>query len=451
MLKTFKRGGIHIPENKLTAGKGIIDMPDPREIVIPLSQHIGEPAVCKVKVGVHVDKWDMIAEANGKISANIHSPISGVVKKIDKSRDASGYYTNAVTIVSGEDNIDNAENGASSVRTVAGINKLSSDEIISAIEDAGIVGLGGAAFPTSPKLLSAKESKVDVVIVNGVECEPYLTNDHALMLEETEGIVAGVRYLIKAVNARKAIIAIENNKTDAIASFMQIVEDDPYISVTALKVKYPQGGEKQLIDAVLNKEVATGELPVNAGALVQNVATVYAIYRAVKYGEPLTHRIITVTGPGIKKPGNYRVAIGTSIERIIEFAGGMPEDAGKVVIGGPMMGHAALSTDVPVTKGMTGILVLPRNQEEKDMQPCVRCASCVNACPMGLEPYLLMTLAEMDEFEQAENNFIRNCMECGCCSYSCPSNRPLLEYIKLGKTRIVEMLKNKDIKAPVKK
>lgn len=451
MLKTFKRGGIHIPENKLTAGRKIINIPDPCEVAIPLSQHIGEPARCKVKAGDKVSKWDIVAEADGKISANIHSPISGEVKKIDEIRNVSGYYTTAVTIVSGEKSVDDAENPGCREETDAAINKLSSDEIISIIYDAGIVGLGGAAFPTSLKLHSARDSKVDVVIVNGVECEPYLTNDHALMLEETESIVAGVRYLMKAVKAGKAIIAIENNKADAIASFMQIVEDDPHISVTALKVKYPQGGEKQLTDAVLKREIASGQLPVNAGVLIQNVATVHAIFRAVKYREPLTHRIITVTGPGIKNPGNYRVPIGASLEYIIGFAGGMPEDAGKIIIGGPMMGHAAVSTEAPVTKGMTGILVLPLKRKVNKVQPCIRCASCVNACPMGLEPYLLMTFAEMNEFEQAENNFIMNCIECGCCSYSCPSNRPVLGYIKSGKIRIDAMLKNKAVKGSEKK
>lgn len=451
MLKTFKRGGIHIPENKLTAGKEIINIPVPSEIVIPLSQHIGEAARCVVKTGDKVCKWDIIAESQGRISANIHSPVSGIVKRTGESRNAYGYYTNAVTIVQEEETTGNDEKQEFKARTDAEIYKLSPDEIISAIDDAGIVGLGGAAFPTSLKLRAALESKVDVVIVNGVECEPYLTNDHALMLEETESIVTGIRYLLKAVKARKAVIAIENNKQDAIASFMQIVEDDPQISVAVLKVKYPQGGEKQLVDAVLKREVASGQLPVNAGALVQNVATVYAVFRAIKYGEPLTHRVITVAGQGVKNPGNYRVAIGTLLGHIIEFAGGVPEDAGKIVLGGPMMGHAATFIDAPVTKRMSGILILSANRSVNKVEPCIRCASCVNGCPMGLEPYLLMTLIEIDELEQAENSLVKNCLECGCCSYSCPSNRPILEYIRLGKSKIDAMIKNKDIKGSGKK
>ncbi|MEG1538780.1 MAG: electron transport complex subunit RsxC [Muribaculaceae bacterium] len=447
MLKTFKIGGIHVPENKLTAGAKIIDIPTPREIVVTFSQHIGAMAKCIVNVGDKVKKYDIIAEASSMVSANIHTSISGTVKKIDKWKTAFGYPADTVTIVADDDDVI-ADNSTTLTRkSDIEVSALTHDELVSIIDKSGIVGLGGATFPTKVKLMPPPGMKAEILIINGVECEPYLTNDDAIMLEYSAEIVEGVRLLMRASQVKKAVIAIENNKLDAIASLMQILEDDPHITVLPLKVKYPQGSEKQLIETVLRKEVPTGKLPIATGAIVQNVATAYAVYRAVRYGEPLVSRVITITGESLKAPGNYRVMLGTQLSDVIEIAGGIPEDTGKIILGGPMMGKAIVSVKAPMIKGISGILFVPKeNAQRRKEEPCIRCGACVNACPMGLEPYLLMTLSVIDEIEQAEKEKIRNCIECGCCTYSCPASRPILDYIKLGKIRANALVKERNSK-----
>lgn len=447
MLKSFRKGGVHVPDNKLTSSAKIVDIPAPREIVVTFSQHIGAMARCVVKVGDKVKKWDIIAEASSMVSANIHTSISGTIKKIDKCKTAFGYPADNVTIVADEHDIDADASTVLEPKTDKEVTLLTSEELVSIIDMSGIVGLGGATFPTKVKLMPPPGMKAEMLIINGVECEPYLTNDHALMLEYTKEIIEGVRLLMRASKVKKAVIAIENNKPDAIACMLQILEDDPHIAVMPLKVKYPQGSEKQLIDAVLRKEVPSGKLPIATGVIVQNVATAYAVHRAVRYGEPLVSRIITITGESVANPGNYRVMLGMQLRDVIAVAGGIPEDTGKIILGGPMMGKAIVSIDAPMIKGVSGILIMPKNKSLRVIvEPCIRCGSCVNSCPMGLEPYLLMTLSELEETEMAEDEKIRNCIECGCCTYSCPAGRPILDYIKHGKAKVNSMLREKSAK-----
>lgn len=281
--------------------------------------------------------------------------------------------------------------------------------------------------------------KADLVIINAVECEPYLTNDHALMLEEPDAILAGTRLLMKAAGVERAIIGVEANKQNAIDLLRRRIAELGIngISVTELTVKYPQGGEKQLIEAITGKEVPSGALPIATGAIVQNVATAYAISQAVRFGQPLIERVVTVTGPSVQRPGNYRTAIGVSVASLIQQAGGVPADTGKIILGGPMMGKAIVNIDAPTTKGVSGILLLPESMSQRPrIEPCIRCAQCAFACPMGLEPFLLATLSRFGEWEEVEKEKIMNCVECGCCSYSCPSSRPILDFIRLGKQTV---------------
>lgn len=439
MLRTFRIGGIHPPENKLSAGKPITPLAVPKQVIIPLSQHIGAPAQAVVKKGDMVKVGTLIAKAGGFVSANIHSSVSGKVNKIDNALDASGYKRPAVFIdVAGDDWEESIDRSDALVKECT----LTPKEIVDKIAAAGIVGLGGATFPTQVKLMPPPGSKAELVIINAVECEPYLTSDHSLMMEKGEQILTGVSLLMKAVNVDKAVIGIENNKKDAIEHLSRLAAAYPGIEVMPLKVQYPQGGEKQLIDAVIRRQVKSGALPISAGAVVQNVGTAYAVYEAVQKNKPLVERVVTVTGKGVANPSNFLVRIGTPINILIEAAGGIPEDTGKIIGGGPMMGKALISPEVPVAKGSSGILIL--NKEEsvrKPMQNCIRCAKCVSVCPMGLNPTLLMTATEFTNWELAEKNYITDCIECGSCSYTCPANRPLLDYIRQGKGKVMGIVR----------
>ncbi|MCL1942655.1 MAG: electron transport complex subunit RsxC [Candidatus Azobacteroides sp.] len=434
MLKTFRLGGIHPQENKLSAGKKIETLPTPGQIVIPLSQHIGAPAVAVVQKGDAVKAGTLIAKANGFVSAGIHSSVSGIVVKIDDITDASGYRKPAVFIkVEGDEPepfIDQSP----------GLNKnitLSSEEIIRKIADAGIVGMGGATFPTHIKLTPPSDKTAQLLIINGVECEPYLTSDHALMLEKGNEIMVGTQLLMRALKVKRAVIGIENNKKDAIVHLSDLSKNYDGIKICPLKVKYPQGSEKQLVDAVIKRRIGSGKLPIEVGAVVQNVGTAFAVYEAVQKNKPLFERIVTVTGKGIKNPSNYRVKIGTPVNELITAAGGISENTGKIVGGGPMMGKALVNAEVPVTKGCSGILVLPGEETaRKERRNCIRCSKCVSVCPMGLSPYLLMTVSEFSVWDKAKSECITDCIECGSCSYTCPANRPLLDYIRLGKNKV---------------
>ena len=413
MLKTFSIGGVHPHENKLSAHQPIIKAEIPAKAAILLGQHIGAPA-----------------EPGGFVSAAIHSSVSGKVAKIDTIVDASGYAKPAIFIdVEGdewEESIDRSE-------TLVKECSLTSEEIVKKIADAGIVGLGGACFPTQVKLCPPPAFKAECVIINAVECEPYLTADHQLMLEHAEEIMVGV--------------SIENNKPDAIQLMTKVASSYAGIEVVPLKVQYPQGGEKQLIDAVISRQVAAGALPISTGAVVQNVGTAFAVYQAVQKNKPLFERVITVTGKSLAKPSNFLARIGTPMKQLIEACGGLPEDTGKIIGGGPMMGKALVNTDVPTAKGSSGILIMNEKEAKRgEVQPCIRCAKCVGACPMGLEPYLLATVSAHGDFERVEKEDIMSCIECGSCQFTCPSNRPMLDYIRLGKGKVGAMIRARQAK-----
>ena len=441
MLKTFKVGGVHPPENKLSAGKKIEELPIPKTVFIPVAQHIGSPSSAVVNKGDVVKTGQIIAKSSGFVSTNIHSSVSGKVKKIDVSADSSGYPKQGIFIdVEGDEWIENIDRSEALVKQF----DFSGQEIIQKIQDAGIVGLGGATFPTHVKLVPPKGMKAEVLLINGVECEPYLTSDHRLMLEKADEILVGTQLLMRAMNVDKAYIGIENNKPDAIQLLTDKAKNYKGISVVALKVKYPQGGEKQLIKAVTGKEVPSGGLPIAVGAVVSNVGTAFAVYEAVQKNKPLFERVVTVTGKGIAKPSNFKVRIGTATTELIEAAGGLPENTGKIISGGPMMGRAVVSLDIPVTKGTSGILVLPVEEAKRaEYMDCIRCSRCVSVCPMGLEPYLLMTLGQKQIFDRAENERVTDCIECGSCSYTCPSFRPLLDYIRFGKAKVGQIIRTR--------
>lgn len=439
MLKTFSKGGVHPPENKITADRKIEVLAIPKTVAVPIAQHIGAPAKVIVNKGDEVKVGQIIAQSGGFVSANIHSSVSGKVTKIDKVTDTGGYQRDAVIIeVNGDEWLETIDKSDKIIKDF----KLSSEEIIKKITEAGIVGMGGATFPSHVKLMVPKGKQADILIINGVECEPYLTSDHRVMLEKGEELIIGTQILMAALNVKKAIIGIENNKKDAIQHLTTIASKYPGTTVMPLKVKYPQGGEKQLIKAAIKREVPSGGLPIDVGAVVHNVGTAYAVYEAVQKNKPLFERVVTITGKSLSAPGNYLVRIGTPASDLINIAGGMPENTGKVISGGPMMGKAIADINTPVTKGTSGILILPKeDSQRKKMQACIRCAKCVSVCPMGLEPFLLMTLSVKKEYEREEKEKVMDCIECGSCSYTCPSDRPLLDYIRLGKSEVGKIIR----------
>lgn len=440
-MKTFSMGGVHPQDNKLSARKPfmVVDLPD--VAIFPLEQHIGAPAKPIVAVGDKVKAGQMIAEAGGFVSAPVHSSVSGTVQKIATFTDGWGFEKMAIHIkVEGSEWVENI----STDNKLRNECNLSSEEIIKKIADAGIVGLGGACFPTQVKLMPPKDMSVDTLIINAVECEPYLTHNHQLMLEKPAEVLMGVRILMKALNIKKAIIGIEANKMDAVKSLRddesmnRVTGESISIEVVPLKLKYPQGGEKQLIEALTGRKVPNGGIPAAVGCVVQNVGTAFAVYEAVQLNKPLVEVMMTVTGPSVTNPGNFVVRIGTPIEKVLEMAGGIPEDTGKIIGGGPMMGKTYSHTNHPVNKRSSGLLLLPKDLaaplEEKN---CIRCGKCVQNCPMGLAPYLLATQGEMALWDDMEKEQVANCIECGCCTFTCPSNRPLLDYIRYGKQTVM--------------
>jgi len=441
VLKSFKIGGVHPAENKLSTHKAIEVLALPKSVFIPLGQHIGAPAEPVVQKGDQVKVGQLIGKSSGFVSANIHSSVSGIVKKIESGPDTSGYPKSGIYIDVDSDIWDEKIDRSQNLKTEI---SLDSATILNKIQDAGIVGLGGATFPTHVKLIPPKGMNVEVLLINGVECEPYLTSDHRMMLEHGEELVVGVQLLMKALNVTRAAIGVENNKPDAIAQMTSLVSKHNNISVIPLKVKYPQGGEKQLIKAVTGREIASGALPVSVGAVVVNIATTFAIYEAVQKNKPLFERIVTVTGKSLNNPSNFKVRIGTPVNELIEAAGGLPSNCSKIINGGPMMGKAIANTEIPVTKGTSGILMMPAEEAiRKETMPCIRCSRCVSVCPMGLEPFLLMTVSEKKIWETAEKERIFDCIECGSCSYTCPANRPLLDYIRLGKNKVGAIIRNR--------
>ncbi len=431
-LLTFK-GGVHPPDNKaLAAGAAIKDAQPPKQAVIPLSQHIGAPCNCVVEVGQEVKKGQLIGEPTAFVSAPVHASVSGKVVALTQVPNAMGRMVQAVVV----------ENDGKEEWTQLQDNpdymSLSPDELKEKIKNAGIVGMGGATFPTHVKLSPPKEKPIDVVIINGAECEPYLTADHRLMVERPEEVIEGLKILMKILGVSKGYVGIENNKPDAIEKMTEAASREPNIEVKALEVKYPQGAEKMLIKAIVDREVPAGGLPMDVGVVVQNVGTAVAIYEACRYGKPLIERVVTVTGRGVKQPGNLMARIGTPIGQLIEECGGFTDNPKKVILGGPMMGFAQFSLDVPVTKGTSGVLVLSEQEyvSSEKYGPCIRCGRCVDACPMGLMPLMLSLLSEKGHYEDTKDYNIMDCFECGTCTYVCPAKRPIVQHIRLAKSLI---------------
>lgn len=441
MLKTFPKGGVHPPENKLSAGAAIETLPVPEQVIIPVSQHLGAPAEAAVARGDMVKAGQVIARSKGFVSANIHSSVSGKVLKVDRLPDPSGYKQTSIVInVEGDEWLESVDRSDKLNKEIS----LSGEEIIKKCSEYGIVGMGGATFPSHVKLSIPPGKKCDVLIINGVECEPYLTSDHRLMLERSEELLTGISLLMKALGVKKAMIGIENNKKDAIEKLGSLAGSFEGISIHPLKVKYPQGAEKQLIKALINREVPSGGLPVDVGTVVHNVGTACAVYDAIQKNKPLVERVVSVSGKDMEKPMNILTRIGTPVSKLIEYAGGLPESTAKVVNGGPMMGKALASLEVPVTKGTSGIIFISDSEAgRKKIRPCIRCSKCISVCPMGLEPYLLMTLTEKELFDRAEKDRIMDCMECGSCSFTCPAKRPLLDYIRLGKSSVGRIIRER--------
>ena len=444
VFRTFSKGGVHPAENKLSADKAIKKAGLPKQVSIPIAQHIGAPSTPTVKRKDQVKAGDIIAESKGFVSANIHSSVSGTVAKVDQVIDATGFRRPCVVInVEGDEWAD----GIDTSEELVGDITLSPEEIRQKVQDAGIVGMGGATFPSHVKLSVPEGKQVDTLIINGVECEPYLTADHRVMLERAEELLTGVRIMMRALGVDRALIGVESNKPDAIAHLNNLVDGETGIDVYGLKVKYPQGGEKQLIKALLDREVPSGGLPLDVGTVVHNVGTTLAVYEAVQKNKPLVERVVTVTGKSLQKPANLLVRIGTPVKDLIEAAGGLPEDTGKVVSGGPMMGKALQSLDAPVVKGTSGVLVIPQKEAKRATDVhCIRCSKCISVCPMGLEPYLLKQLSQLERYEELEALAVMDCIECGSCSFTCPANLPLLDYIRLGKSHVNQIIRNRKSK-----
>jgi electron transport complex protein RnfC len=447
-LKTFRIGGVHPEENKLTHEVATVVAELPKQAIFPLSQHIGAPAKPVVAKGDKVKVGTMIAEAGGFVSAPIFSSVSGTVFKIDDAIDATGYRKPSIIIKVEGDEWEPTIDRSDKLERLEDHPELTPEEIVERIKKAGVTGMGGAGFPTFIKLCPPPTAKAECVIINAVECEPYITADYRLMMEHADEILVGLDLLMKAVKVEKGYIGIEDNKPAAIALFEEKTANKPNIEIVPLAKKYPQGGEKQLVDAVIRRQVpAPPAIPVNVGAVVQNVGTAFAVYEAVMKNKPLFERYTTVTGKQLAHPGNFLVRMGTPMSQLIDFCGGLPEGDNKILAGGPMMGKALTSTEVPICKGTNSVTILTDDDaRRKEPQPCIRCAKCVSACPMGLEPYLLATCSSMHLWERVEAEDIVSCIECGSCQFTCPAHRPLLDNIRLGKTTVMGIIRSRNAK-----
>ena len=431
--QTFSFGGIHPLEHKeLTASLPIRRLPFAPELAVLLAQHRGAPAVPIVKVGQEVVRGEPIARAAGFVSVPMHAPATGVVRAIDLCATAEGPKADAIFI-----KVYEAATQAVLYDAPVDVEAMSPDEIVLAVQDAGLVGLGGAAFPSHVKLKPPKDKVIETVVVNGCECEPYLTCDHRIMLEKTDQLLRGVRIALRATGAKRAMIGVEDNKLDAVQAIAAKLPADGTITVHAVETKYPQGAEKMLIDSLLGKQVPSGGLPADIGVAVFNVGTLAQIGELLPRGRGLIERVVTVSGPGVERPGNYLVPVGTPIRFLLEHVG-TKNDANEVILGGPMMGMSVASIDVPVTKAMSGIVVYEKDhadQKHRFVFPCIKCARCVEACPMHLNPSMLGQLARKRQYDVMEQQFnLNDCFECGCCAYVCPSNIPLTQYFRIAKT-----------------
>ena len=452
-IKTFSMGGIHPKENKLTHEVPTVVAELPKQAIFPLSQHIGAPAKPVVQKGDKVKVGTLIAEAGGFVSAPIFSSVSGTVFKVDTAIDATGYRKPAIIINVEGDEWEESIDRSNKLELVADHHELTPEEIVDRIKNAGVVGMGGACFPTFIKLTPPPTAKAECVIINAVECEPYITADYRLMMERPDEILVGSELLMIAAKVSKGYIGIETNKPAAIELLTKkcaekFCDRHYQVEVVPLKQRYPQGGEKQLVDAVIQRQVpAPPAIPVNVGAIVQNVGTAFAVYEAVMKNKPLFERYTTVTGKKLANPGNFQVRMGTPMKDLIDFCGGMPEGDNKLLAGGPMMGKALTSDEVPICKGTNSVTIISDDEaRRKAPQPCIRCAKCVGVCPMGLEPYLLAKLSEVKNWERAESEDITSCIECGSCHYTCPAHRPLLDNIRQGKATVMGIIRSRAAK-----
>ena len=434
-LFTFPKGGIHPPENKeLTESLPIEEMPLSEEVDILLQQHFGAPASPIVKKKVEVKEGDLIGEVKGGLGATIHASIGGKVVDI-------GVSTNPVSVVTPSITIRRDSEAEPAKYDKEEWRELSKEELLERVKAAGIVGLGGAGFPTHVKLSPPPEARVDTLILNGAECEPYLTTDHRIMLEYAHEVIEGAKIILKILGIDRCYIGVEANKMDAIETLKSVIEGDRengfHIEVKALKVKYPQGSEKQLIQSITGRKVPGFGLPFDVGVVVQNVGTTKAIYDAVVFKKPLYEKILTVSGRGINRVANLKVRIGTRLKDIVSYLGGLKEECSKVVFGGPMMGFAISDLDIPITKTTSGVLFL--TEDEIDTRPygnCIRCGWCLEACPMGLSPNEIGIYVEAGRAEETAQFGVFECFECGCCAYVCPAKRPLVQFIRLAKAKI---------------
>jgi electron transport complex protein RnfC len=451
--RTFRIGGVHPEENKLTHEVMTKVAPLPKQAIFPLSQHIGAPAKSVVAKGDKVKVGTLIAEAGGFVSAPIYSSVSGTVFKVDTAIDATGYRKPVIIINVEGDEWEEGIDRSDKLELLADHPELTPEEIINRVKEAGVTGMGGAGFPTFIKLSPPPTAKAECVILNAVECEPYITADYRLMMEKADEILVGLELLMVAAKVTTGYIGIETNKPAAIELLTQKCAEkfngSKYnVEVVPLQQRYPQGGEKQLVDAVIRRQVpAPPAIPVNVGAIVQNVGTAFAVYEAVMKRKPLFERYTTVTGKKLQNPGNFLVRMGTPMQDLIDLCGGMPEGENKLLAGGPMMGKALTSTEVPICKGTNSVTVLSdEDARRKEAMPCIRCAKCVSACPMGLEPYLLATLSSLKNWERLEAEDITSCIECGSCQFTCPAHRPLLDNIRLGKSTVMGIIRSRAAK-----
>ncbi|MBI4881499.1 MAG: electron transport complex subunit RsxC [Planctomycetes bacterium] len=430
------RHGVHPPELKeLTAGRQLRRLPYPDELVLPLRQHTGKPARPIVRVGDRVMRGDKVAEADGWVSVPLHASASGIISAIGLWPHPDGSLAPAIRIA-----VERYSLHETRARVIPDWRGLSKEQLVAAVREAGVVGLGGAAFPTHVKLVPPEGEHVDYLLVNGCECEPYLTTDDRTMVEYPERVQLGIRIMMKCLGARHCLVGIEKNKPEAIRAIQRTLPDDLDVLVMPLRVRYPQGAEKMLIKALIDREVPPGKLPVHVGAVVQNVGSVATIAEAFETGLPLLERIVTVTGDGVRRPGNLLVPVGTKLRDLLDACGGLTPGARKIVLGGPMMGAAVSDLNVPVCKGTTGVVVLDdRHSRSVEILPCIRCGHCLDACPVFLNPQLLGALARAGRHEQMEEHDLATCMLCGCCSYVCPSNIPLSQMFQVSKAALTKI------------
>lgn len=445
MKKTFSLGGIHPNDSKISKDAAIEVLPLTDTVYISMAQHLGAPAEPVVAAGDVVKVGTVIGKPTGFISGYVHSSVSGTVKAVEPRADIAGNMVMHVAIaVEGDEWEDSIDRSSAIVREC----NLSKEEILAKVQNAGVVGLGGASFPTHVKLNPPKDKKAVALILNGTECEPFITSDDRIMRERPVEILIGAEIMMKVLGVDKTFVGIEENKPEAIASMSAAAKDFAGIEVVVLKKRYPQGGEKQLIDAVIGRQVPSGALPIDVGAVVQNVATSLAVYEAVQKNKPIIDNSVTVSGYCMPVQHNYLVRVGTPISKIMEAAGGIPKDAAKIVSGGPMMGKAIANIEAATVKANGSILVMTEKETRRGPQSnCIRCGKCASACPMGLEPWLLNKLAVVGgRYDELEKERIFDCIECGCCLYTCPANIPLLDLIRINKAEVMKIIRGRAAK-----